>query len=184
MSLVGLSCLLVSSDGGAISLASLRASTQPLQRSSDLTQAKVPNGCKGRPSFRLPFTSFHSINTFFWPLCLFLPPPLSLFRFLLNIWKDSRQVRGNGSHLPISPQSLPCISKTSWSGPDESSRLRQRAIIRWPGLPRYAHVECIKMFVLLMVLCVCVHVFLLSYNLVFSVHVCVCVCCGFIICEC
>ena len=174
MSLVGLSCLLVSSDGGAISLASLRASTQPLQRSSDLTQAKVPNGCKGRPSFRLPFTSFHSINTFFWPLCLFPPP--SLFRFLLNIWKDSRQVRGNGSHSLISPQSLLCISKTSWSGPDESSRPRQRAIIRWPGLPRYAHVhiECIKC------LCVngsvCVHVFLLSYNLVYSVHVYVCVC--------
>ena len=108
-------------------------------------------------------------------LCASFPPP-SLFRFLLNIWKDSRQVRGNGSHSPISPQSLLCISKTSWSGPDESSRPRQRAIIRWPGLPRYAHVhiECIKC------LCVngsvCVHVFLLSYNLVYSVHVYVCVC--------
>ncbi|XP_019850041.1 PREDICTED: uncharacterized protein LOC100639981 [Amphimedon queenslandica] len=41
MSLVGLNCLLVSSDGGTISLASIRASTQPLQRSSDLSQAKV-----------------------------------------------------------------------------------------------------------------------------------------------
>lgn len=89
----------------------------------------------------------------------FPPPPLSLFRFLLNIWKDSRQVRGNGSHSPISPQSLPCISKTSWSGPDESSQLRQRAIIRWPGLPRYAHVECIKCLYVNGSVCLCACIF-------------------------
>ena len=122
-------------------------------------------------------------------LCASFSPPLSLFRFLLNIWKDSRQVRGNGLPSPISPQSLLCISKTSWSGPDESSRPRQIAIIRWPGLPRYAHVhvECIKCLCVNGSVCVCVHVFLLSYNLVYSVHVymcvCVCACCGFIICE-
>lgn len=83
MSLVGLNCLLVSSDGGTISLASIRASTQPLQRSSDLSQAKVSMETFSQPAISL--ISLHTLSST--PLC----PPQLLIEYLEGLKTGQRE---------------------------------------------------------------------------------------------